>query len=107
MQGGGRQPSADGPDHARALGGAPVAVWFDPASRSANAFDCRLEGRRLSFRSLGRGVFEDRATGDRYNMDGECVAGPGKGRRLRPVFGLMAEWYGWFAHHPGTTVWPE
>jgi hypothetical protein len=37
-------------------------------------------------------------------MDGLCVAGALQGEQLEPVFGLQAEWYGWFALHPETSV---
>ena len=41
-------------------------------------------------------------------MEGICVGGPSKGARLVPLEGVMAEWYGWAAHHPDTEVWrPE
>jgi hypothetical protein len=87
------------------IAGVPVSVWFDRWSRSANAFDRRLGDRTLTFSHAGRGRFEDRESGSRFDMDGQCVAGPLRGERLEPVFGLMAEWYGWFANHPLTTVW--
>jgi hypothetical protein len=81
----------------------PATVWFDRQSRSAAAFD---RGRH-SFAVVSPGLREDKETKSRWNMDGQCVAGPLKGKRLTPLHGLMAEWYGWFAHHPGTSVWAE
>lgn len=82
-----------------------LTVWFDPDSRSAAAFDRRLEGRLLSFVQSGAGQFEDEQTHSRWNMDGTCVSGDLAGRRLRPLHGLMSEWYGWFANYPETTLW--
>ena len=87
--------------------GTPATVWFDRQSRSAAAFDRRLEGKPRSFVAATPGLREDRETKSRWNMEGECVAGPLKGRRLTPLRGLMAEWYGWSAHHPKTSVWAE
>ncbi len=86
------------------LEGVPVSVWFDPRSRSASAWDRRLAGRRLAFRAAGRGLFADRETGTLWNMDGEGVSGPFRGRRLTPLFGLMSEWHAWVAVHPAATL---
>jgi hypothetical protein len=83
------------------VGGVAVTVWFDAASRSVAAF----ERDEHSFAALPEGLREDRATKSRWNMEGECVAGPLRGERLEPLHGLMAEWYGWAAHYPRTTVW--
>ncbi|MHC4930905.1 MAG: DUF3179 domain-containing (seleno)protein, partial [Planctomycetota bacterium] len=85
------------------VGGRTATVWFDRESRSAAAFD---RGRH-SFVAVAPGVREDKETKSRWNMDGQCFAGPRKGEGLVPLHGLMAEWYGWFAHHPGTSVWAE
>ncbi len=87
------------------LGALPVTVWFDAASRSAAAFDRRLGARTLAFERDEAGVLRDRDTGSRWTMDGACVEGRLAGRRLTPLRGLMSEWYGWYANHPGTTVW--
>jgi hypothetical protein len=85
----------------------PATVWLDRQSRSAAAFDRRLEGNSHSFVAAAPGLREDRETKSRWNMEGECVAGPLKGKRLAPLHGLMAEWYGWFAHYPSTSLWAE
>ena len=87
------------------LGDVDLTLWFDTASRSAAAFDRRLGERTLGFRAAGPATFEDSATKSRWNLEGKCVAGPLEGQRLRPLHGLMAEWYGWYAHYPATTVW--
>jgi hypothetical protein len=82
----------------------PVSVWFDVAARSATAFRREVDGRRLSFKALGGGRFEDSETKSRWNMEGQCLTGPLKGKSLKRLRGLMAEWYGWFANYPTTTV---
>jgi hypothetical protein len=87
------------------VAGAPVTVWFDPISRSAGAFDPRLSDRRLTFTATGGGRFVDRETGSRWDLEGRCIEGPLAGKSLAPLHGLMAEWYGWYANRPATTVW--
>ena len=83
-----------------------VTVWFDRASRSAAAYDRTLDGRTLSFEADDGqpGSVVDEDTGSRWSMEGVCIAGARKGRRLRRVRGLMSEWYGWYASYPSTTM---
>jgi hypothetical protein len=67
----------------------------------------RLDGKVLSFERTGPGRFRDRETGSVFDLEGRGVSGPHRGRRLPPLGGLQAEWYGWFAHHPDTTLFGE
>jgi hypothetical protein len=88
------------------VGGIPIAVWYEGPSRAAQALDRRLGGRVLSFERREDG-FHDRETGSRFDLEGRGVAGSLRGRRLARVPSLLTEWYGWFAHHPSTTVYGE
>ncbi len=83
----------------------PVTVWYDASSRSAAAFDARVEGNVLEFTYAKDGTILDADTRSRWTMDGHCVEGPFQGTTLTPLHGLKSEWYGWFAHHPQTTVY--
>jgi hypothetical protein len=87
--------------------GVAVTVWYAPAARSAAAFDARLEGRVRAFRPDPTlpARFRDEETGSTWNLEGEAVEGPLAGSRLVPLDGLMAEWYGWYANYPSTTLW--
>lgn len=85
------------------VGGTPLTVWYEAASRTACAFDARLEGLARAFERRDDG-FHERATGSRFDLDGRCVEGAFAGQRLERVPSLLTEWYGWFAHHPETTV---
>lgn len=90
------------------LGDVPVTVWYDPAQRSAAAYDARLDGKTLHFQrteQAGAVRFRDRETGSLWDLEGTSVAGPSAGRRLARPPQLLTEWYGWFAHHPTTTIW--
>lgn len=87
------------------VGGTGITIWFDKAARSASAFHRKQGARTLTFRIAERGRREDVETGSLWTMDGLCIRGPLKASRLKPVFGLQAEWYGWYANHPDTTIW--
>jgi hypothetical protein len=86
------------------VGEVPVTVWFDASSRTAVAFDARIDGRARGFERRGV-AFHERETGSRFDLEGLCVEGTLSGRRLERVPALLSEWYGWFAHHPTTTVY--
>ena len=87
------------------VAGVPVAVWFDTAARSAAAFDRRVGAEVLSFERDEAHALRDKGTHSRWTMEGTCVEGELRGVQLPPLHGLMAEWYGWYANHPTTSVW--
>jgi hypothetical protein len=87
------------------VGGVEATIWYDRFTRSAAAFDRKRGETLLAFRVRPDGLREDLQTKSRWNMEGICVGGPSKGTRLVPLEGVMAEWYGWAAHHPETEVW--
>jgi hypothetical protein len=93
------------------LGGVPVTVWYDAGQRSAAVFDARLDGKTLHFERVvpptGPARFRDRESASLWNLDGVAVSGPSQGRRLARPVSLLTEWYGWFAHHPATTIWGD
>ena len=88
---------------AETVGGVPLTVWYEAGSRTACAFDARLDGRTRTFVRRPEGFFEDE-TESRFDLDGRCVAGALIGRSLVRVTSLLTEWYGWFAHHPKTSI---
>ena len=74
---------------------------------SAGVFSRRLDGRTLTFRSEGGGIFDEQ-TGSEWNVLGEAVAGELKGRRLEPVVSIDHFWFSWAAFRPETRVYePE
>ena len=65
----------------------------------------RMVGRALrEFRRASDGLLVDAASGSRFDRDGLCIEGPLEGKHLPPVTGVQAEWYGWFATYPQTSV---
>lgn len=90
------------------LGDVPLTVWYDATQRSAAAYDARLDGQTLHFTrtdDAGAVRFHDRETGSLWDLEGRALSGPSAGKRLTRPPQLLTEWYGWFAHHPATTIW--
>ena len=71
---------------------------------TAGAFDRRLDGRALSFESLGDGSFRDRETGSTWDVTGRATAGPLAGRRLRPVVSDQQFWFALAAFLPDARI---
>jgi hypothetical protein len=70
---------------------------------AATAFDRRLDGRLLEFRSRG-GRTVDAATGSEWNLFGEAVAGPLQGRQLGPVESGVHFAFAWLAFNPASEI---
>ena len=71
---------------------------------SANAFDRRLAGRTLSFEVGADGV-RDRETGSTWNLLGQAVAGPLRGRELRPLPGGVHFAFAWLVFRPDSQIY--
>ena len=87
------------------LGDVPLTIWYDAEERSAAAFDARLDGATLAFERSGPGRFRDKASGSEFDLEGLALNGPLRDRRLARPESLLTEWFGWFAHHPNTSIW--
>jgi hypothetical protein len=102
----------------RELGGVPYVVFSRPGMASpldraeiaegraiaaATAFARRLDGRLLEF-SARDGRFMDAATGSEWNILGEAVAGPLKGRRLAAVDSGVHFAFAWLAFNPESEI---
>jgi predicted GH43/DUF377 family glycosyl hydrolase/thiol-disulfide isomerase/thioredoxin len=70
------------------------------------AFDRRLSGRRLEFRSASGGgaVMVDLETQSTWSRQGVAVTGPLRGERLAPLEGYVVEWHVWAAYNPDTEI---
>ncbi len=90
------------------LAGRPVLVLAKPASWLAIAFERRLDGRVIAFRSGASEAtsfaFEDVETGSRWDVAGTAVSGPLAGRALPFAHSGIEKWYAWAAAHPYTDV---
>jgi hypothetical protein len=70
---------------------------------AATAFERRLEGRVLEF-ALRDGKYVDTATGSEWNVLGEAVAGPLKGKRLPAIDSGVHFAFAWLAFNPHTEI---
>lgn len=86
------------------VGGTPVVIVFDVQTYSAAGHGRTLDGKTVSFSRTAEGLLLDGASGSIFDRDGICTSGPHLGTRLPVVHALQAEWYGWYATWPETTV---
>jgi hypothetical protein len=100
------------------LDGTPYVVFAKPGMASpldseriddgrpipaATAFQRRLDGRELEF-ALREGRRVDLQTGSEWNLLGEAVAGPLKGKRLSPVESGVHFAFAWLAFNPESEI---
>lgn len=87
------------------VGGIP-AVVVASGPLDVAAYDRRVGGRELRFRppSGSQAVMNDEETGTDWSGEGEALAGPLQGQRLKPLDGYLVEWHVWAAYHPGTEL---
>ena len=86
------------------VGDVAVVILFDGPSGSAAGHQRALDGEVLEFERTRSGLLRDRKSGALFDRDGMCTSGRYQGQRLPPLFGLQAEWYGWNAAFPKTTI---
>jgi hypothetical protein len=70
---------------------------------AATAFDRRQDGRKLEFEARS-GRYFDKQTGAEWNVLGEAVAGPLKGKRLHPVTSGVHFAFAWLAFNPQSEI---
>jgi len=102
----------------RELAGVPYVVLAKPGMASpldkpridagrpipaATAFDRRLQGRTLEFTRRGAHTL-DTATGSEWNLLGEVIAGPLKGRRLAQLESGVHFAFAWLAFNPASEI---
>ena len=91
------------------LSGESIAVfWYEP-TKSAVAFNSRLNDRSLTFyadaASPETAAFKDKETGTRWTLAGRAVDGPLKGEELQWVRSVQCHWYAWVAEYPETLLY--
>ncbi|MBI3852951.1 MAG: DUF3179 domain-containing protein [Verrucomicrobia bacterium] len=91
------------------LGGESIAVfWYEP-TKSAIAFNAKLQDRQLTFYadsvSPETAPFKDKETGTRWTLAGRAVDGPLKGQELLWVRSVQCNWFAWVAEYPDTLVY--
>lgn len=92
------------------LRGQPIAVVVGADGRSVRAFSRRVDGQVLELvdrvgSSPARYV--DVQTGSEWDISGDAVSGPLRGRRLERIPFISDFWFDWRTYHPKTTVYRE
>lgn len=82
-----------------------VTIWLDPVSEALVGYEATAGSESLTFARDGAGRVHDEQTGSLWTLDGQCREGPLRGTRLRALDALQAEWYGWSATWPRTSIW--
>ena len=89
--------------------GQPIAIFWYAKTRTAVAFDRRLDGQTLTLYadevSPESAPFKDKQTGTRWTLAGRGIDGPLRGRELDWVNSIQCRWYAWSAEYPETTVY--
>lgn len=102
------------------VGGRAMVVFWAPGTASAldqseisdgrdvgssAVFDPELNGRRLTFKAAGEGLFRDDQTGSLWNMIGVATQGELAGERLSAIPHGNHFWFSWGTFRPETEIW--
>lgn len=84
------------------LGELPVAVFFDIESKTALAFDRRLEGRTLTFQKQSGQIIDMETRSIWQPLTGACNEGELQRRHLQPLPAIVSFTRAWVTFHPKT-----
>jgi Protein of unknown function (DUF3179) len=74
----------------------PILLTIETDTTSFHVFDRRINGSVLQFNTYtGDNRFKDTNTNSTWNMDGLCIDGPLKGKRLTRVQAYNEFWHSW------------
>ena len=82
--------------------GLPVLLAVENDTASFHVFDRLLNGVALQFEKGNNDVFIDENTHSTWNMDGLCINGTMKGKKLNTVQSYQEFWHSWSVFHPNT-----
>ena len=93
------------------VNGQPIAVFWYAATKTAVAFDRRVEGQTLTFYadeiSPESAPFKDKETGTRWTVAGRGIDGPLRGKELSWVNSIQCRWHAWSVEYPETQVYGQ
>lgn len=82
-----------------------LVVTYLEDGGSVQAFDSKVDGKQLAFRSEGDQNMKDGETGSQWDrISGEAVSGPMKGKKLKPVTGTISFRKAWEAFYPDDSI---
>jgi hypothetical protein len=84
----------------------PILLAIENDSASFHVYDRRVDDKLLNFRiSDNKDLLTDENTHSGWNMDGVCVDGPLKGKRLLPVQAYNEFWHSWQTFHQNGKIY--
>jgi len=84
----------------------PILVTIENDSASFHVYDRRVDDRPLSFTmSDNKTLLVDETTHSSWNMDGLCIDGSLKGKRLLPVQSYNEFWHSWRTFHGNEKIY--
>ncbi len=88
-----------------ALGGEPIAAFYDSSTDFVRMFSRKTNGSDCTF-SYDNSQIKDIETGTVWNPSGLAETGSLAGTQLRQMPHLQVMWFGWYAFHPTTAIVP-
>ena len=84
----------------------PILVTIENDSASFHVYDRRIDNTPVNFRISGnKALLVDENTHSSWNMDGLCIDGPLKGKRLLPVQSYNEFWHSWQTFHKDAKIY--
>jgi len=86
------------------LPGLPLIIVLEKDTATFHVWNRDVHGTCLQFnKEISKETFTDANTNSSWNMNGECVEGILKGRKLQPIQSYQEFWHSWSTFHPNTT----
>ncbi len=87
------------------LGDVPVVAFYDSSNDFVRIYSRRVNGSTYTFVLDGAQIKDDN-TGTAWDASGRAVSGPFAGTSLEQIPHFQVMWFGWYAFHPATHVFP-
>ncbi len=87
------------------LGGEPIATFYDPSTDFVRIFSRKTDGSTHTF-NYDNSQIKDADTATVWNTLGHAVSGPLAGTQLQQMPHFQVMWFGWYAFHPTTAIFP-
>jgi hypothetical protein len=87
------------------IGKTPLLVMLENDSLTFHAFNRYVDGKELNFKIGTDECLTDRETSSIWDLDGLCIAGAHKGKRLAKVQAYQEYRHSWLHFHPTSLFW--
>ncbi len=88
------------------LGGLPLVALYDQATDYARIFSRTVNGSTHTF-NYNNAKIMDAETGSEWTAQGKSIAGSLAGTQLPRINSFQVMWFGWYAFHPNTSIYPS